>query len=278
VARSFPDGWFERGMLWWGRALDAGTCLSRGARVEVPDLRSADNRTLLDLRRQNAHALALVGGSSSLQIQWTVEDDFGPALEAYSGRKEQGTPWCRRACAIRRAYYDRRIAEGSLRRERVHVYVGRRCEGLSNKDVRTLGACDAFLRQAASGLDSQLRMLAMVHPLGRWSPMDDGDHAVHLRKFLNPSLARVFSGGRERGLEGFDLTRSIRANCMRSDVDAFASHAPDHGALLHFDGNYHALFVMRELPRGTRPGMLLPVLDAVGDGACITLGIRPLPV
>jgi len=278
MARSFPDGWFESGMLWWGRALDAGTCLSRGARVEVPDLRSADNRTLIDLRRQNAHALALVGNAASLQIQWTVEDDFGPALEAYSGRKAQGTPWCRRACAVRRAYYDRRLAEGSLRRERVHVYVGRRCDGLSNKDLRTLEACDAFLRQAASGLDSQLRMLAMVHPLGRWSPMDDGDHAVHLRKFLNPSLARVFSGDRERALEGFDPTRPIRANCMRSDVDAFVSRAPDHRALLHLDGNYHALFVMRELPRGTRPGMLLPVLDAVGDGACVTLGVRPLPV
>ncbi len=35
---------------------------------------------------------------------------------------------------------------------------------------------------------------------------------------------------------------------------------------------------MRELPRGTRPGMLLPVLDAVGRGAAVTLSLRPLPV
>ena len=52
MARTFPVGWFERDMLWWGQALDSRTCLSRGARVEVPDLRSADNRTILDLRRQ----------------------------------------------------------------------------------------------------------------------------------------------------------------------------------------------------------------------------------
>jgi hypothetical protein len=279
MARTFPVGWFERDMLWWGAALDARTCLSRGARVEVPDLRSADNRTVLDMRRQNAHLLAAVGPSASLQVHWTVEDDFEAALEAYSGKKRAGSPWCRRTCAVRRAFYEQRLAEGSLRRERVHVYIGRRCEGLSAADVRSVAACEAFLRQAASGLDSQLRMLAMVHPLGRWEPMDSRAHALHLRKFLNPSLARLFSDGGGEGMGGFDESRSIRANCLRSDLNAFASGSGgERGSLLYFDGNYHAIFVMRELPRGTRPGMLLPVLDAVGRGASITLAIHPLPV
>jgi hypothetical protein len=264
-------------MLWWGRSLDAGTCLSRGAQVEVPDLRSADNATILDLRRQNAHLLAVIGASAALQVHWTVEDDFGAALEAYAGRKKGGAPWCRRTCAVRRAFYEQRLAEGSLRRERVHVYLARRCEGLSPSDVRSVASCEAFLRQTASGLDSQLRTLAMVHPLGRWMPMDDRAHALHLRKFLNPSLARVLSASDAMGR--IDESRSIRANCLRSDLDAFTpGGGAERGSLLFFDGNYHAIFVMRELPRGTRPGMLLPVLDAVGRGASITLCIRPLPV
>ena len=266
-------------MLWWGPALGARTCLSRGARVDVPDLRSADNRTILDLRRQNTDLLGVVGTSAALQVHWTVEDDFEAALEAYSGRKQAGSQWCRRTCAVRRAFYEQRLAEGSLRRERVHVYLGRQCEGLSAADVRSVASCEAFLRQAASGLDSQLRMLAMIHPLGRWAPMDNRAHALHLRKFLNPSLARLFSGGAEEGMDGFDESRSIRANCMRSDMDAFTTgRGAERGCLLHFDGNFHAIFVMRELPRGTRPGMLLPVLDAVSRGASITLAIRPLPV
>jgi type IV secretion system protein TrbE len=279
MSRSFPVGWFERDMLWWGPALDERTCLSRGARVEVPDLRSADNGTILDLRRQNAHLLAIVGQAASLQVHWTVEDDFGAALDAYSERKKEGSAWCRRTCAVRRAYYEQRIAEGSLRRERVHVYIGRRCDGLTARDVRTVASCEAFLRQAASGLDSQLRMLEMVHSLGRWAPMDSGAHALHLRKFLNPSLARLLSGPPENGASRFDGSLSIRANCLRSDLDAFASGSGrERSSLLYFDGNYHAIFVMRELPRGTRPGMLIPVLDAVNRGASITLGIRPLPV
>jgi len=279
MARTFPVGWFERDMLWWGSSLDASTCLSRGAQVEVPDLRSADNRTVLDLRRQNSHLLAAIGSAASLQVHWTVEDDFEAALEAYSGRKLGGHPWCRRTCAVRRAFYEQRLAEGSLRRERVHVYLARRCEGLRAAEVRSVASCEAFLRQTASGLDSQLRTLAMVHPLGRWTPMDSGAHALHLRKFLNPSLARLLSGGGAGAMGQVDESRSIRANCLRSDFEAFTSGgAAERGSLLFFDGNYHAIFVMRELPRGTRPGMLLPVLDAVGRGASITLCIRPLPV
>ncbi len=279
MARTFPVGWFEKDMLWWGPALDARTCLSRGAQVEVPDLRSADNRTILDLRRQNAQLLAILGAASSLQVHWTVEDDFESALDAYSSRKRNAAPGCRRTCAVRRAFYEQRLAEGSLRRERVHVYLGRRCEGLSASDVRSVASCEAFLRQAASGLDSQLRTMAMVHPLGRWLPMDSGAHALHLRKFLNPSLTRLLSGPGHEAMGRIDESRSIRANCLRSDMEAFArGESGERGSLLHFDGNYHAIFVLRELPRGTRPGMLLPVLDAVGRGASITLGIRPLPV
>ncbi|HEY5229199.1 MAG TPA: hypothetical protein VIJ19_11700 [Opitutaceae bacterium] len=276
MARSFPVGWFERGMLWWGPALDAHTCLAKGARVEVPDLRSADNRTILDLQRQNSCLLAATGGSSALQVQWTVEDDFEHDLEAYSARKLAASPWCRRTCAVRRAYYGHRIEEGSLRRERVNLYAARMCEGLTGRDVRSVAACEAYLAQASSGLESQLRMLAMVHPLGRWSPMDDADHALHLRRFLNPSLARLHACGEGPGV---DPALSIRANCLRSDLNAFSSgRGSARGCHLQFDGHYHALFVMRELPRGTRPGMLIPVMDAVNRGAAVTLAIRPLPV
>jgi hypothetical protein len=279
MARTFPVGWFEQDMLWWGPALDAQTCLSRGSRVEIPDLRSADHRTILELRRQNSHLLAVVGSSASLQVSWTVEDDFESALEAYASRKRTGSPWCRRTCAVRRAFYEQRLAEGSLRRERVHVYLGRRCRGLVPSDVRSVAACDAFLRQAATGLDAQLRTLTMIHPLGRWAPMDTRAHALHLRRFLNPSLARLFSQPGEAGLDGLDEYRSIRANCLRSDVEAFASRGGgERHSLLYFDGHFHAIFVMRELPRGTRPGMLLPVLDAVSRSASITLSIHPLPV
>jgi hypothetical protein len=278
MSRTFPVGWFEGDMLWWGRSLNAGTCLSRGASVEVPDLRSADNRTLLELRRQNGHMLALVGAGSALQFQWTVEDDFASAVGAYASRDASGSAWCARTRAVRSAYYGQRSAEGSLRRERMHVYLGKRCDGLGQRDLRSLASCEAYLSQARSALDAQLRIMGMVHSLGNWSAMDTEDHARHLRKFLNPSLARMLADGAAHSWPAPDPCRSIRSNCLRSDLEAFHPRSGEPGCLLWFDGNFHALFVMRELPRGTRPGMLLPVLDAVGRGASITVSVRPLPV
>ena len=112
-----------------------------GARVEVPDLRSADNHTILDLRRQNAHLLAVIGTSASLQVQWTVEDDFESALESYSDRKGTGTPWCRRTCSVRRAFYEQRLAEGSLRALSCGPCLSRnadRAQGLVSEGGRSL--------------------------------------------------------------------------------------------------------------------------------------------
>ena len=275
MARTFPVGWFDRDMLWWGRDLGPATCLSRGARVEVPDLRSADNPTILDLRRQNEQLLAMVGQGCALQVHWTVEDDYEGVLDAYASPRGGASDWCRRTRAVRKAFYERRIAEGSLRRERVHMYIARGCGDLAARDVRSVDACEAFLAQAAAALDSQMRLLSMVHPLGQWKPMATLDHARHLRHFLNPSLARLLSAAGAEGMGPVDPSRSIRANCLRSDIDAFSASGSGQ---LCFDGNYHALFVMRELPRGTRPGMLLPVLDAVGRCASICLCIRPLAV
>jgi len=280
MARSFPSGWFERGLLWWGEALDASACLARGAQVEVPDWRSADNRTLLEMRSQNGQLLAALGEQTALQVQWTVEDDFQGALDGYAARHPVGSPWCARARSVRRAYYEQRLAEGSLRREQVRLYLGRRCAGLSPAERGSLEACQAYLHQAAAGLDAQMRTLEMIHSLGRWRMLGDRGHALHLRKFLNPSLGALLSGVPEEALAGFDPERSIRRNCLRSDLEVFGVSRPgaEERCLLYFDGNYHALFVMRELPRGTRPGMLLPVLDAVGRGAAITLNIYPLAV
>ena len=127
MSRTFPAGWLERDMLWWGSTLDARTCLSRGRAVEVPDLRSADNRTILDLRRQNAHLLGVIGATASLQVHWTVEDDFEAALDAYSARKQAGLAGgAEVTCAVRRAFYEQRPAEGSLRREKGPRHSGRR--------------------------------------------------------------------------------------------------------------------------------------------------------
>jgi hypothetical protein len=276
--RTFPVGWFERGLLGWGAELNAGTCLAAGTRVEVPDLRSADPATVLELRAQHLRLLGTLGEGTALQLQWTVEDDFAGPLAAYGERGRDAAPWCRRTRAVRRAFYEQRRAEGSLRRERVYLYLGRRCTGLRREDVRSVAACEAYLSQEAAGFAAQLRALEGTCPLARWQRLEDRGHLVHLRQFLNPSLgSRPEAAGDPFG--AFDPSRSVRSNCLRGDLEAFSlGGAAPAGAGLYFDGHYHALMVMRELPRGTRPDMLIPVLDAVGRGVAITLNIQPRSV
>jgi hypothetical protein len=278
MGHAFPVGWFERGLLGWGAELNAETCLAAGARVEVPDLRSADTATLLDWRAQNLRLLAGLGEGTALQLQWTVEDDYGAPLADYAERGGAAVPWCRRTRTVRRRFYELRRAEGSLRRERVHVYLGRRCADLRRGDLRSLAACEAYLGQAAAAFAAQLRGLERACPLGRWQRLHDAGHVLHLRKFLNPSLETTL-GAAEAPWGDFDASRSVRANCLRGDLEIFNLGGPARAdGLLHFDDHYHALFVLRELPRGTRPGMLLPVLDAVARGAAVTLGIYPRSV
>jgi type IV secretion system protein TrbE len=278
MARTFPRGWFEGDLLWWGGGLGPGACLSRGAEVEIPDLRSADNRTILDLRSQNLQLLAALGSGHMLQVHWAVEDDYEGALCAYAASKQGAGGWGARACAVRRAYYGRRLEEGTLRRERVHAYLGRACTHLGPGADSSLSACEAYLAQAGAELQAHLRALANVHGLARWSLLDQAGHALHARRFLNPSVARTFAESGSAAA-GVDPTRSVRANCMGSDVEAFPLGArAGGGCRLVFDGQYHALFVMRELPRGTRPGMILSVLDAVDRCAAVTVAVRPVPV
>ena len=279
MKRQFPEGWFERGMLWWGPSLDRHTRFSQGARLEVPDMRAADPRTLMELSAQNGLFLASIGERSAFQVHWTIESDYTAALERYQGVPSQGEAWCHRSRVVRKRYYDQRLAEGTLRRERVYFYLGRSCEELGSATLGQRLEAESYLDQVRTGFDIQWDALRGLYTLGRWSPFSDADHCIHLRKFLNPSLsATVLSAETEASL-GFDPDRSIRGNCLRGELNAFSLRsAGGREDVLMLDGNYHGLFVMRELPRATRPGMLLPILAAASEGICITLNVYPLSI
>ena len=279
MASTFPDGWFCRDLLCWGTVLNNRANFARGGLLEVPDVRHADSRTILDLVAQNALFLATISANSAFQLQWTVESDFGPAIDSYKSRRADGSAWCQRSNGVRTRYYEQRHAERSLKRERVYLYLGRACDDLASSTLRSEAECDAYIGQVAAEFDIQMRSLHGVFSLGRWQAFGDTSHCVHLRKFLNPCLsASVLSSPSDAAL-GFDPLLSIRRNCLRSEISAFSrSKSGERTGALLLDGAYHSLFVMRELPRGTRPGMLMPVLGAVGDGVSITLNVYPLSV
>ena len=279
MSSRFPEGWFERGLLWWGSSLDRRTRFSQGARLEVPDMRAADSRTLRELSAQNGLFLASLGQRGAFQVHWTIESDYGRILDAYTGVADAGDAWCRRSRAVRRRYYDQRLGEQSLCRERVYFYLGRSCEDLGSRVPKRRIEADLYLRQVRSGFDIQWDSLRSLYTLGRWTPFGDLEHCGHLRKFLNPSLSPTVLSREGDCSLGFNPDASVRGNCLRSELNAFSlGSAGGREDVLMLDGCYHGLFVMRALPRATRPGMLLPILAAATEGICITLNVYPLAV
>ncbi|AHF95010.1 hypothetical protein OPIT5_00305 (plasmid) [Opitutaceae bacterium TAV5] len=276
----FPSGWIDSDALWWGDDLNANTVFSKGARIEVPDMRTADTRTLLALRYQILGLLSGLTAQSAMQIQWSVEDDYHADFDAFEKETETSakmTRWCRDRRNNRVDFYREMIKRGGLRRERVYLYLAHRCADLRGVSMHSRAARESYLRSALRGLETRMRQMEMSFPIARWTMMDDAGHAGHLRRFLNPSQVHAIASGDVFG--ELDRTRSVRENCLRSDVMPFPyGYGESRGTGLLFDGHYHAMFVVTRLPSQTRPGMMLDLLDANDRNCSITQNIFPLPV
>jgi hypothetical protein len=150
----FPEGWFdpERNIMWWGSGLNADTMIVAGAKLTVPDLRSADNRTILDLRTQNYYLLSSLRPGDCLQLHWSIDDDYFGELVAYENETrrlgEQGK--LRRFSAelreMRAAMLRSQLGNGIRRREQIHVYLvsrlGAEARAIAQSGARRGGVAD----------------------------------------------------------------------------------------------------------------------------------------
>ena len=285
MLRGFPEGWFQNNLLWWGEGLTPEACFARGAIVEVPDLRLADRRTILALRQQNNYLLASLGESNALQIHWSVEDDYFGDLERYDRhtalRKREGrlTRWCEDRRNNRSNFYRAGLRRGERRRERVYIYVAQRCTDLNRSDLTSLRTCEGYVQAQTTTLEAKLAQMQMSYPLARWRNLDDRGHCLHLRKVLNPGIASLMSEDEDAALKGFDPNRSVRQNCLRTDMVPFSYGRSDKQAIgLNYAGHFHGLFVITRLPARTRPGMMLPLLSANARNCTVVQNIYPLEV
>jgi hypothetical protein len=278
----FPTGWFWNNNLWWGRELNEHTTISRGAGLELPDVRTADASFLINLRQQTLNLLSCLGDNNALQVQWTVGDDYYDDLARFdriTATSPGMTRWCNDRRAKRTELYRRKIALGLLRREQVHIYLAERCHNLKGAEMKNLAACQSYLESIAATLNAQLHTMEMNFPVANWRLHDDAGHYEHIARFLNPSLDQAISAKEAFTPDGLDTSRSIRANCMASSVCPFAyGRGENAGTGLQYDGMFHALFVLTRLPSSTRPGMMLGLLSANSRHCSITQNIQPIPI
>jgi type IV secretion system protein TrbE len=125
-------------------------------------------------------------------------------------------------------------------------------------------------------LAERLEHIARLLPFAKVKRFGDDDHLGQYRRLLNPSLPTERMPGTGSGCM-WSSQRTVMENTFFSDGLPFRS--PREGLVgLHFDEHYHALFVVRDWPRQTEPGIIHTLTSAVRGNAAITLNLYPCDV
>lgn len=267
-----PDGWFHRNLLWFGESLGPATVLARGARMQLPDLKSADDAT----RETYAEALGTfftqLGESEAVKFHWQVDADYTSELEAYARQSavRQARGWCAAVRQERHRRYVERMIRGGLRRERLDIYLSKRCATVPSGGFRNEEQIERYLEQTALGFAERLRQLEGRWPGSRLELWGDQEHFAAWRSFCQPGTPRL---GAHR-FDGFDPTASILDNCWPGG--GVTTRDEEGHVFFRMDGLYHTLLVLRRWPMETHAGVIWPITGALAGNYCYTLTCLPL--
>ena len=254
-----PNGFFLRDLLWFGDGGARQTTISRAFMIEPGEINAYSIGQLNDLHERLRILLGILGEEYTLQIQWSIDSDYRQELERY--RRE--TLELRRrdpvhgqfGVLVRAERYERyRVAmeDGRLRRERLTIFFSRTVETrapVARQSVVAEYFETLAKKESLSLLEFGLGVLCRLFPDCRISAMTDRDHFLYYYRFLNTNLQMTGIDP----LELFDPGYSIQQNCLHGDGIAL-SNLP--GVSFVLDCFYHAIFVVRQWPRRTFPGII----------------------
>ncbi|HVU34392.1 MAG TPA: hypothetical protein VHE61_13235 [Opitutaceae bacterium] len=272
VETSPPDGWFESGVLWFDTGLTPATVLARGADVLLPDLKSADQATRDSYYEALGALFCQLGEDEAVQFQWRVDPDYHAELELYRRRTEEAnaTGWCRAVREERHARYRDLEAAGRLRRERLEIYLARRCSSVPKAGFRTPEQVDRFVEQTAKNFTDRFRNLEGRLAGARITPYDDRGHFATWRSFCQPTL-RLLGENRHAG---FDPRGTILENCWPGG--GITTRDAEGNVFFRLDGQFHTLLVLRRWPMETYLGIIWSLTSALAGNYCYTLNCYPL--
>lgn len=267
-----PDGWFESDVLWFDTSLTPATILARGASVQLPDLKSADQLTRDAYYEAFGTFFCQLAADEAVQFQWRVDADYHAELETYRQRTVDAgaTGWCR---AVREERYERyraRQAAGQLRRERLEIYLAKRCTSVPKGGFKTAEQIDRYVEQTAKNFADRFRNLEGRLGAARIVPFDNREHFAAWRAFCQPSL-RVRG---ERRYDGFDRRGTILENCWPGG--GITTRDTEGNVFFRMDGQFHTLLVLRRWPMETHLGIVWALTSALAGNYCYTLTCYPL--
>lgn len=267
-----PDGWFESDLLWFDSGLTPATILARGAAIELPHLKSADQATRDAYYEGLGGLFCQLGDDEAVQFHWRVDADYHAELERYRGQTEatNATGWCRAVRDERYARYSRLQAAGRLRRERLEIFLAKRCGSVPKSGFKTAEQIDRYIAQTAKNFHDRLRNLEGHLPGATLRPYDDREHFAAWRAFCQPSLR--LTG--ERRFAGFDPRGTILENTWPGG--GITTRDTEGNVFFRMDGQFHTLLVLRRWPMETHLGIVWALTSALAGNYCYTLNCYPL--
>jgi hypothetical protein len=272
VETSPPDGWFEGDLLWYDTALTPATILARGAQLELPDLKTADEGTHEAYYEALGSFLCQLADDEAIQFQWRIDSDYHAELETYrqETRRLGATGWCEASREERYRRYKERQSAGKLRRERLDVYLARRCSSVPKEGFKTAAQVGIYLAQTAKNFGDRFHQWTGRMPAARLTVFDDREHFRAWRSFCQPGLRML---GEQR-YAGFDPGGTLLENCWPGG--GITTRDPEGNVFFRMDGHYHTLLVLRRWPMETHFGIIWALTGSLAGNACYTLNCYPL--
>jgi hypothetical protein len=275
-----PDGYIIDDMLVYGLPVARASVIARGVYVTLPDLASLSESRMAMFRRAMQGAMTMFGEGDAMQIQFGVDSGYEDVLAYYDRVSAQGAAsgggevgeWPHLTRNMLSLRYRDLMQRGLLRRERIAVFFTARCRTLPGVRVTT-GILETYLQTMKEVLEGRIQGFRALLAEGSVTPMNTDDLYLYLYRFFNQDASRVPD---EELLESFDPEATIVANCMQSDGGPVTLQ--DGTRAFHYDGRYHAQFVLKRWPSSTTPTVLRPLLMATNQNICVTMNILPLDI
>lgn len=249
------DGYFLGDVLFWGSATGPEAVFSRGFRLSLPDLATLGTAARNEWHHGWQAFLSGLAPDYALQVQFAPTCDYRTELDRYDHAfpEEVAGPWSQFVRRQRSETLRAAMAAGTLRRERLTLWVGRRA-GPGLPRFASASQIQAAAEATGCAIAERVQALSMHLPAGSQAvALDAEGHFRALRRFFAPALPLEMAE-----TEVFDPHETILGSCLSSDVPAIRLR--DGEISLRPDGQPHALVVVTGWPVEFRPGLMLPLM------------------
>jgi len=268
IKASIQDGYFSHGLIVFGTSLNRETLLAKGFYLDIPNLENASITQLNEFHDALEGFLTSIGSEHNVQIQWSVDSDYADEIENYSQQGLNANEWNKYVRYMNHGKFEHMCKSGELRKERLALFLTKKCKNLPSKRISSKEKIEAYLIQENQSFCSKARQGILRISNAKLLDMSDEEHFKYLFKFFNPTV-------RNPSIKSFCRKSSIFQNTFWSDA---VFQKSSEGAYFEMDGMCHAILVVNKLPQSVYPGILKGLLNSVSRGLQITQNIYPLDI